>query len=71
MRDVDEETLYNLGIDAVVTYSGGDQYDAFALIDVDVDDGPSTNDYLATRLIDVDGDTFVDFVYPTDFALVP
>jgi hypothetical protein len=51
---------------------GGELYDVYGFIDLDGDENPSAGDYLGSKMgIEVDGDTFVEFTYPADFAQVP
>jgi hypothetical protein len=51
---------------------GGELYDVYGFIDLDGDEIPSAGDYLGSKVgIEVDGDTFVEFTYPADFAQVP
>ena len=53
-------------------FTGGESYDVGGIIDVDDDDDITSGvDYLTSRTVVVDGDMIVEFVYPTDFTLVP
>jgi hypothetical protein len=65
---ITEET----GTNNIVTFTGGESYDASGIIDADLSGDLTSNDYsFGPETIVVDGDTTLELVYPTDFTLVP
>jgi hypothetical protein len=54
-----------------LTFAGGTAYDVVGLIDLDGNTYASTGDYFSYELgVIVDGNTIMEFVYPTDFVLI-
>jgi len=61
-----------IGTNNIVTFTGGECYDASGIIDVDLSGNSTSGDYsFRPETVVVDGDTLLELVYPTDFTLVP
>jgi hypothetical protein len=60
------------GTDSILTFTGGESYDASGIIDVDLSGDSTSGDYFfGPETVVVDGVTILELVYPTDFTLVP